>query len=197
VQQIVGPENCLVVGAIAVSAHGYVRATDDVDLLARISLRDVRRRLDQHGIATRLHVGDILEGGFSCVKGELDGIAFDVLPPLAVIEWDHALDIPMTKKASLKVVDLGGLLALKLRAGGPQDLLDAAMLILSHPEQRERAFKLAEAYRVRERLESVLSAPRVLQSHRELNAHERSPRPERRPRSRRPARRPRPRVGDK
>jgi hypothetical protein len=141
-QEIVGSENCVVVGAIAVSAHGYVRATDDVDLLARLPLAEVRTTLSRSGIATTLTKGDILEGDFPCLRGELEGIRFDVLPPLAAIEWDHALH---------------------------EDLLDAAMLILTHPEQRERALELAEAYQVRKQLESFLSAPRVLQSHRELN----------------------------
>jgi hypothetical protein len=159
---------------VAVSVHGYPRATKDVDLITRLPLAEAERRLKAAGMEATLHSGNILDGDFSCVKGTWRGVRYDVLPQLVPIDWEGSPDVILAKARRLRVVPLDSLLALKLRAGGPQDLLDAAMLILSHPEQRERALKLAEAYRVRDRLESVLSAPRVLQSHRELNARERN-----------------------
>ena len=63
--------------------------------------------------------GDILEGGFSCLKGEIDGIPFDVLPPLVPIAWDRALAVDIGG-GTLKVVDLDALLQLKFRADGPR-----------------------------------------------------------------------------
>jgi len=53
--------------------------------------------------------------------------------PLVPIAWDQALSTEIGG-GTLKVVDLDGLLRLKFRAGGPQDLLDAARLVLRHPE---------------------------------------------------------------
>jgi hypothetical protein len=58
-------------------------------------------------------------------------------------------------------VDLDSLLQLKFRAGGPQDLLDAARLVLRHPETEPRARELATAYRARDRFEVWLHDPRV------------------------------------
>ncbi len=140
--------------------HGYVRGTDDLDFISRASLAVTRERLQKAGVETRLLRGDVLDGGFSCLKGEIDGIPFDVLPPLVPIVWDQALALDMAG-GTLKVVDLDGLLQLKFRAGGPQDLLDVARLVMLHPETEARARELATAYRLLDKLEAWLGNPRI------------------------------------
>lgn len=155
-----GPETCVIVGGLAVALHGYVRATDDVDIVVRESLLDVQKRLASHGIPTKLLRGDPLEGDFSCLRGEMDGIRFDVLPELAPIAWDEAPYVEV-KKIRMRIADLGGLLALKFRAQGPQDLLDAAALVLLHPEAEARARQLAITYRVADRFKRLLEDPRT------------------------------------
>jgi hypothetical protein len=157
---LLGPDECVLVGGLAVGVHGHVRATDDLDFISRPSLAVTRGRLRKAGIETRLLRGDVLDGGFSCLKGEIDGIPFDVLPPLVPIAWDRALPLDIGG-GSLKVVDLDGLLQLKLRAGGPQDLLDAARLVMLHPETEARARELATAYRLLDLLEAWLRDPRL------------------------------------
>ena len=124
------------------------------------------------GIETRLLRGDILDGGFSCVKGEIDGIPFDVLPPLVPIAWDRAVALDIGG-GTLNVVDLDALLQLKFRAGGPQDLLDAARLVLLHPETEARAQELATAYRARDHFEAWLRDPRIRAQAREDAQRER------------------------
>ena len=146
-------------GGVAVAAHGYVRGTRDVDILVAVPLEQAQRRLAAHGIATVLRKGDRLEGDFSCLKGTLAGIPFDVIPQLVPIEWERVVTVRVGD-ATLRVIDLEALLALKLRAGAPKDLLDAAMLTLMHPESRETALNLAARYRQRERLEGLLEDPR-------------------------------------
>ena len=152
--------------------HGYVRATDDLDFISRQSLIDTREKLRRAGIETRLLRGDALSGGFSCLKGEIDGIPFDVLPPLVPIAWDEAVALDMDG-GTLRVVDLDGLLQLKFRAGGAQDLLDAARLVMLHPEIEERAHELATAYRARDRFDIWLRDPRILAQAREEAERER------------------------
>ena len=152
---LLGPDRCVLIGGLAVGVHGYVRATDDLDFISRPSLAVTRERLQKAGVETRL-----LRSGFSCLKGEIDGIPFDVLPPLVPIAWDRALPLDIGG-GSLKVVDLDGLLQLKFRAGGPQDLLDAARLVMLHPETEARARELATAYRLLDRLEAWLRDPRI------------------------------------
>jgi hypothetical protein len=94
------------------------------------------------------------------VRGEIDGIPFDVLPPLVAVAWERALPLDMAG-GTIKVVDLDGLLQLKLRAGGPQDLLDVARLVLKHPEAEARARELATAYGAGDPFEAWLRDPRT------------------------------------
>jgi hypothetical protein len=155
-----GAEDTVIVGGLAVGLHGYVRATDDVDILVRGRLADVQARLEAKGIRTKLLCGDVLAGDFPCLKGEIDGIRFDVLPELAPVAWEHLPEFRLGR-VRMRVVDLPGLLALKFRAQGPQDLLDAAALVILHPEMEEAAIKLATTYRVADRFQSVLRNPRL------------------------------------
>jgi hypothetical protein len=158
--RLIGPDECVLIGGLAVGVHGFVRATDDLDFISRLPLERTRARLQQAGIETRLLRGDVLDGGFSCVKGEIAGIPFDVLPPLVPIAWEDALRIDVAG-GTLSVVDLDGLLRLKFRAGGPQDLLDAARLVLLHPDTEARARELATAYRAADKFDGWLKDPRI------------------------------------
>jgi hypothetical protein len=158
--RLIGPDECVLVGGLAVGVHGFVRATNHLDFISRLPLELTRRRLQQAGIGTRLVRAGVLDGGFSCVKGEIEGIPFDVLPPLVPIVWADALRIDVAG-GTLSVVDLDGLLCLKFRAGGAQDLLDAARLVLLHPDREERARELATAYRATDRFEIWLKDPRI------------------------------------
>jgi len=159
--EIVGEGECLLAGGLAVIAHGYVRATQDVDLVTRRSLPEVKDRLVGKGIRASLKRGDRLEGNFPCVKGEVDGIPFYILPELVPIAWDAAVPVLEGPAAALSVIDLDGLIRLKLKAQGAQDLMDVAMLVLLHPEARPRARELSGAYRVRDRLEAWLKDSRL------------------------------------
>jgi hypothetical protein len=155
-----GPADVVLVGGLAVALHGYVRATDDIDLVVRGPLADVQARLAAKGIKARLNRGDPAEGDFPCLRGELDGIRFDVLPELSPIDWAGAPELKVGG-VTLRIVDLEGLLGLKLRAGGPQDLLDAAALILLHPDIAPVAQRLATAYGQATRLARFLEDPRL------------------------------------
>jgi hypothetical protein len=168
--QILGPQDCVLVGGMAVGVHGYVRATKDVDFVARLKPADVIARLKLQGIATTQTHGDVLEGDFPCVKGTLDGVPFDVMPPLVPIDWEDTLNVPMGGGVTLPVVSLEGLIRLKMRAAGPRDLLDVAALVMQHPEQLDLARELAVAYRVADKLDIWLRDPR-------LKAEIESPRP--------------------
>ena len=183
IAEALGTEDCLLVGGLAVMAHGFVRATRDVDLLTRLPLPEARARLEASGLPTRLLKGDPLEGGFSCLKGECEGLPFDVLPQLVPVHWEAAPRVEGRGAGSLRVVPLVDLLALKLKAQGPKDLMDAAILVLLHPETEARALDLATAYRVLDRFEHWLSAPRTRAQAREEAEFERrremKPRPKR------------------
>ena len=71
--RILGEEECVVVGGIAVAGHGYVRGTDDIDFVVRTPLAAARQRLERRGIAVTSTRGDVLEGDFPCLKGTFKG----------------------------------------------------------------------------------------------------------------------------
>ena len=72
--EILGPDRCVLIGALAVAVHGYPRATDDVDLLTRLDLKEAQKLLRARGIETVMKRGDVLEGDFPCLQGTLDGV---------------------------------------------------------------------------------------------------------------------------
>jgi hypothetical protein len=156
----IGERHCALAGGLAVWAHGYVRGTRDVDVICGISLDDAKRLLAAQGIRAGLHRGDVFEGGFSCLKGETAGVPFDILPQLVSVAWESTISLDVAGRR-LRVVPLETLVELKLKAGGPKDLMDVAMLVLLHPEHAERARQLSVAYRVKDALARCLEDPRV------------------------------------
>ena len=127
---VLGDQGMLVDG-MAVATWGYVRATDDVDFVANLAATEVVERLKAAGLSARIHKGSVLDGDMEwCIKGRLGEVAFDILPPVVPLDFDRAVKVRLARGSAVRVVDLDGLLRLKLRAGGPQDLLDAAQLLL-------------------------------------------------------------------
>jgi hypothetical protein len=161
VVRALGKDDCVLVGGLAVGAYGYVRATKDVDFVARIPLAEARRRLRERGMPAVVRRGDPAEGDFPCVRATVDGVRVDVLPELVPIEWDQAVELRLSRGTALRVVDLDALFRLKLQARGPKDLMDVAALLLRHPGQGPRVRELATAYGVREGLDAWLEDRRL------------------------------------
>jgi hypothetical protein len=156
------PEPSALIGALAVAAHGYVRATDDIDFVSSADPRDIQTRLRNGGIASKIRRGDVLEDDIpAVVHGELDGTPFDILVPPVPVDWHRTITLQLGPGSRFRVVDLDTLLRLKLRAAGPQDLIDVVHLVRLHPEIRDRAVELAAAYGVRERFEEWLTDSRI------------------------------------
>jgi hypothetical protein len=158
---MLGSDDCLLIGGLAVGAHGYVRATEDVDFVTRLPLADAQRRFREAGFPATITMGDGSQGEFRCVKTAIDGVRVDVLPQLVPLHWDRGIEIVLPRNARLRVVDLDGLLQLKLRAGGPKDLMDAAALLLLHPTLLPKGRELALAYHAGPRLETWLADRRL------------------------------------
>jgi hypothetical protein len=156
-------EDGVLVGGLAVAAWGYVRATDDVDFVAQLPARVVLERLDAAGVPSRIRkgAGPLDDGVEWCVRGEIEGVVFDVLPPVVPLHLERAVEVRLSKGSMVRVVDLDGLLRLKLKAGGPQDLLDAAQLLRKHPERLEDVRPVAEAYGQWDQLQRWLNDPRL------------------------------------
>jgi hypothetical protein len=159
------PEPNALIGALAVAAYGYVRATDDIDFVSPVDPKAIQAALAEAGIASKIRRGDPLEGDIpSVVYGRTEGLRFDVLFPPVPIDWSRTVLLPLTEGSRLRVVDLDALVRLKLRAGAPQDLVDVVHLVRLHSEIEESALALADAYGVRGRLEEWLADPRIRSS---------------------------------
>lgn len=161
--RLIGDGDCRLAGALAVGAYGFVRATRDVDLVARLPLANVVKRLRQGRVEAQLHRGDATEGDFPCIRGALGAVPFDIIPPLVAIDWEEGRIVLEGPAVKLRVVPLDALLAFKMKAQGPKDLMDAAMLVLLNPRTRSTALELAEAYRTGDRFRQWLEDPRLAQ----------------------------------
>jgi hypothetical protein len=154
-------EGCAVVGGLAVNAYGYVRATRDVDIIVPTSLQAAAGLLEAHGLELTRFRGDPFEGDFPCVKGVLGGVPFDLLPPLVPIERSRLVVLELHGQP-LPIVDFETLVRLKLKAGGPKDLLDVAMLVNLRRDTRETVLGLAvHMPDIKARLLSYIDDPRV------------------------------------
>jgi hypothetical protein len=131
--------DCLVIGAVALAAHGYPRATEDVDLAIAIaprSLQGLARALEQAGAAVEVRMPDADDplGGVIDVRWPgaqlVQVINFDNSPaggfPRLVA---RALPRSLVVGEGLRVADAGSLVAFKLYAGGRQSTMDILELL--------------------------------------------------------------------
>ena len=101
-------------GGLAVGAHGYVRATIDVDFL----IGD--EAFQHHGSIVAFKSG---------VPIEVDGIRIDYLSPASLgPQLEEALDNP-NRSEGLAIVPIEALIYMKLAAKRRQDLVDVVGLI--------------------------------------------------------------------
>ena len=135
------------IGALAMAAHRYSRATHDIDLgtAADIftTLKRVGERLQAEGfeIETNLPDQDDPLGGVINVIGEdFDTVQivnffnpWTGVPPFAkeAIELAESAQMP---GSALRVVDLPHLVALKLYAGGSKSRDDVSQLLAANPD---------------------------------------------------------------
>ncbi len=120
-----------VIGAMAASVHGVVRASMDADVIMSVAiprLRELQRRFTDVGFATELRVGDMDDPiGAMLVLTDQHGNRVDLLVGLRGLEpaaFERAVTVPFQGQA-LKVIGREDFIAMKVFAGGPQDLADA------------------------------------------------------------------------
>lgn len=138
------------IGGLAVSAWGVIRATQDIDLLADsdpspIGSRPVRNKLQQffqeNDCAVEWRVGESDDPIPLLLRLNLSG---GLSQPEADILWAHrrwhqdALQRRLEVKSGrlrLSVLHPEDLILMKLDAGGPQDLLDVQALLNCRPPE--------------------------------------------------------------
>ena len=132
----------VVIGAVALAAHRYVRFTEDIDLgviadLAR--MRSLVESLRAEGYHTEFHEPDGEDplGGVIDVSGPfglIQIISFDDRFPAAIRDALDGEDIRIHPGSLLRIIPIPQLVALKLYAGGWKSHSDIVELLRRNPE---------------------------------------------------------------
>jgi hypothetical protein len=120
-----------VVGAMAASVHGSIRATTDADALVSVStakLARLQRAFKKAGFITDLRYGDADDpiAALLAVSDE-HGNRVDLLAGLRGLDnkaFSRSITVPFLG-TSLRVIGREDFIAMKCFAGGPQDIADA------------------------------------------------------------------------
>jgi hypothetical protein len=156
-----------VVGAMAASIHGVVRASLDADAVLALSnreLADLETSLRTSGLETELRYGDA-DDPIGAVLALTDsfGNRVDLLVGLRGLDpaaFTRAFDVPFQGER-LRVVGREDFIAMKLFAHGPQDLADAEFALIAAGESVD--FPLLERLAQRYGADTV-AALRALQA---------------------------------
>jgi len=126
----------VVIGAIAASVHGIVRASFDADALVSLSrqrLKELASELAADGFQTELRVGDFDDPIPALLAiSDSHGNRVDLLGGLRGLEpaaFSRTMQVPF-KGTTMRVIGREDFIAMKAFAGGPQDLADARNAIL-------------------------------------------------------------------
>jgi hypothetical protein len=121
----------LVIGAFALSVHGVVRASRDVDALLQISLtriKKLQRKFEGAGFRVALREGDADDPiPMMLGLGDSHGNQVDLLGGLRGLDpkaFSRGIEVYF-QGIPLRVVGREDFIAMKCFADGPQDLLDA------------------------------------------------------------------------
>jgi hypothetical protein len=132
----------VVIGAVALAAHRYVRFTEDIDLgviADREGMRSLVESLREDGYTAELHEADGEDplGGVIDVSGSfglVQIISFDDRFPAAIRDALEGDDIRIRPGSMLRIVPIPQLVALKLYAGGWKSHADIVELLRRNPE---------------------------------------------------------------
>jgi hypothetical protein len=124
-----------VIGAMAASAHGQVRASLDADALVSVSpvkLRQLEKRFGAADFHTELREGDAQDPVPAVLAlSDAHGNRVDLLAGLRGLDpaaFGRTVTIPF-RGLSLRVIGREDFIAMKLFAGGPNDLMDARVVL--------------------------------------------------------------------
>lgn len=151
-----------IIGGLAVSAWATPRATEDIGILVLVAhekgVESFTAALRAKGIECQLHRGDVDDPVPLLVTADIAGIPLDCL--IATRKWEaeavqHAVGIEFMGK-TVRVLAPEYLIAMKLEAGGPQDLIDAARIVKQSVYDRKLLDALAKRLKVTTLLEKLI-----------------------------------------
>lgn len=150
--------DAVVIGAVALAAHKYVRQTEDLDLAVNAdvpSMRSIASSLLDAGYRVELREPDAVDplGGVIDVEGRfgvLQIISYAGKFPAVIDDALRAAKTVVRPGSALKVVPIPHLVALKLYAGGMKSKADIIELLARNPDaDRAGMRELCGRYRLR------------------------------------------------
>lgn len=148
----------LVIGAIALAAHRYIRFTHDIDLavVADVSqMQELTKILCLAGYEAIFYEPDAQDplGGVIDVTGPfglIQIISFAERFPAAIHDALLGEDVHLSADCTLRVIPIPQLIALKLYAGGHKAKADIIELLKRNPElERDHITQVMKRYRLR------------------------------------------------
>jgi len=148
----------LVIGAVALAAHGYVRFTEDLDLGVNTdlgTLNQVADALQTAGFEVELREPDGQDplGGVVDVRGPfglIQIVNYGGRFPAVIDGGLAAADTVIRSGSHLRIVPLPHLVALKLYAGGTKSRADIVELLARNPDADMAAIRdLCQNWRLR------------------------------------------------
>lgn len=149
---------CVVIGAVALAAHRYVRYTEDVDLGADVDLKTLRviaALLEKEGYKVELNEPDADDplGGVMNISGPfglVQVVSFADRFPRVIHDALAGDDVRIRPGSELRLVPIEQLVALKLYAGGHSSKSDIIELIRRNPDaDLEKIRETCRKYRLR------------------------------------------------
>jgi hypothetical protein len=148
-------------GGLAVSAWSPPRATEDVDLLILVEgqrgAEVLTKALNDAGLTAELRKGGFDDPIPCLIAACLNGLPVDLI--VAARRWEEeAVNNARTVTLlghDVPVITPEYLVAMKLKAGGPQDLLDARNILDAGEVNREMLLELARRMGIKRVLEQI------------------------------------------
>ncbi len=143
-----------VVGAMAASVHGVVRASIDADAVLSLTIGEaasLERKFKAAGFHTELRRGDHDDPIPALLAlSDMHGNRVDLLIGLRGLESaaiSRGIDVPF-QGATLRVIGREDFIAMKVFAGGPQDMADARRALAVAADSVDRALltRLTQRY---------------------------------------------------
>jgi hypothetical protein len=129
-----------VIGALAASVHGVVRASMDADAVVQASiqrLRELQTRFQSLGWVTSFRTGDLDDPIPALLQvSDTHDNRVDLLAGLRGLDrraYERVISLPFEEHA-LKIIGREDFIAMKVFAGGPLDMSDAQRAVASNRE---------------------------------------------------------------